>query len=189
MENKILIVDIETTGFFKQNGKIVEVGIVELDIKTGNKEIIFNQVVHERPITQEEVQNSWIVVNGFMTVEEIRSSPELKTKITEIQEIFNKYTLGTTAYNNAFDFEFLEDRGIMFPNKLPCPMKVCTNLCKLPGKYGSFKWPKVPEAYDYLFPNNDYEEIHRGADDAFNEADIVYELIKMDLFKIEKVKQ
>lgn len=30
---KILIIDIETTGFLKQNGKIVEIGIVELDLE------------------------------------------------------------------------------------------------------------------------------------------------------------
>jgi len=33
MENKILIIDIETTGFLPK-GKIVEIGIVELDILT-----------------------------------------------------------------------------------------------------------------------------------------------------------
>lgn len=45
---EILIIDLETTGFLTQGGKIVEVGIVELDLETGNKKIIFDQVVHEK---------------------------------------------------------------------------------------------------------------------------------------------
>ena len=32
---KILILDIETTGFLQEGGKIVEVGIVELDLSNG----------------------------------------------------------------------------------------------------------------------------------------------------------
>lgn len=38
--NKILILDIETTGFLQQGGKIVEIGIVELDLSNGNKKKI-----------------------------------------------------------------------------------------------------------------------------------------------------
>jgi DNA polymerase-3 subunit epsilon len=56
-------------------------------------------------------------------------------------------------------------------------------VCKIPGNYGKYKWPKVEEAYDFFFPNNNYVEKHRGADDAFHEADIVYELHKIGLFK------
>ncbi|MCK5906008.1 MAG: hypothetical protein KAG37_00375, partial [Flavobacteriales bacterium] len=83
-----------------------------------------------------------------------------------------------------FDFEFLISRGFRFPKMLPCPMLLSTDVCKLPGNYGKYKWPKVEEAYDHFFPNNTYVEKHRGADDAFHEADIVYELHKMGLFKI-----
>lgn len=185
MKDKILIIDIETTNFLDQGGKIVEVGIVELDVKSGEKKIIFDKVCHERPITKEEVESSWIVTNGFMTVDEIQKSKTLESMRDEIQEILNKYDLGATAYNNIFDFGFLESRGFVFPKKLPCPMLLSTNICKIAGKYGKYKWPSVPEAYDFYFPNNDYQEIHRGADDAFNEADIVYELLLRGVFKLK----
>lgn len=180
---KIIIIDIETTGFLNQNGKIVEVGIVELNLETGEKKIVFDSVVHERPITREEVEKSWIVSNGFMNVEEIRNSPELKTKMAEIQEIINSYPLGATAYNNKFDFDFLESRGIKIPKKLACPMKLSTNICKIPGNYG-YKYPKAQEAYDFFFGKTDYIEKHRGADDAFHEADIILELYKRGVFKV-----
>lgn len=62
-------------------------------------------------------------------------------------------------------------------------MKLSTNICQLPGNRG-FKWPKVPEAYEFFFGKTGYIESHRGADDAFHEADIVYELFKRGVFKI-----
>ena len=41
-ENKILIIDIETSAFIDEGGKILEVGIVELDLENGEKKILFN---------------------------------------------------------------------------------------------------------------------------------------------------
>jgi len=181
---KILIIDIETTGFLNQGGKIVEVGIVELNLENGERKIIFDKVTHEKGITKSEVENAWIISNSDLTVEDVRHSKRLDLLKPEIQEILNNYKLGATAFNRSFDFDFLEDRGFIFPKKLPCPMLLSTDIIKLPGKFGNFKWPKVEEAYDYFFQNNDYIEKHRGADDAFHEAEIVYELYKKGYFKL-----
>jgi len=182
--SKILIVDIETTQFLNKGGKIVEIGIVELDLENGNRQILFDNVMHERPITLEEVQSAWIIENSDLTVEAIQNSKQLSEYKKEIQEIIYRYQAGATAFNNKFDFDFMEDRGFVFPRKLPCPMLLSTDICKLPGKYGSYKWPKVQEAYDFFFGDNDYEEKHRGADDAMHEAEIVYELYTRGVFKI-----
>jgi DNA polymerase III epsilon subunit-like protein len=32
-----------------------------------------------------------------------------------------------------------------------CTMKETTNICKLPGSYGKFKWPKLTEAHEHFF--------------------------------------
>lgn len=183
---KILVIDIETTGFLNQGGKIVEVGIVSLDLENGQKEIVFNSVVHERPITREEVENSWIVQNGYISVEEIQMSEMLKNKLPEIQKVIDSYPSGATAFNKSFDFDFLKSRGVKFPKELPCPMILSTDICRLPNQYGysSYKWPKVEEAWKHFFPEIEYVELHRGADDAFHEADIVYELYKLGVFKL-----
>lgn len=184
--SKILILDIETTGFLNNGGKIVEVGIVELDLDNGNKKILFDKVTHEKGITLEEVENSWIVNNSDLTIDDIRYSKRLDLLKEEIQNIINSYPLGATAYNNKFDFDFLEDRKIYFPKKLACPMILSTDIVKIPSSngYSDYKWPKVEEAYDYFFPDNDFVEKHRGADDAFHEADIVYELYKRGIFSL-----
>lgn len=180
---KILIIDIETTGFSPAKGKIVEIGIVELDLATGNKQIIFDQVCREEEATTEEIEKSWIVENSTLTTDEILGSQFLHVMAPEIQSILNTYEAGATAFNNTFDFGFLEHRGFTFPKKLACPMRLATNVCQIPGKYG-FKWPKVEEAHKHFFGDTGYVEQHRGADDAFHEADIVYELYKAGVFQL-----
>lgn len=58
--SKILIIDLETTGFSPKSSFIVEVGIVELDISNGEKKILFDQVCWEKGITKEIVQNIYV---------------------------------------------------------------------------------------------------------------------------------
>lgn len=181
---KILVLDLETTGFLNENGKIVEIGIVELDLDTGDCKIIYNQVCHEKGITLEDVANSWIVQNSDLNIEQIKYSPSLDRIKPTVQKILDDYPLGATAFNNAFDFGFMSSRGFVFPNKLDCPMKLSTDICKLPSSRGGYKWPKVQEAWDFFFGETGYIEQHRGADDALHEAKIVYELYKMGVFKL-----
>ena len=118
-ENKILIIDIETSNFIDEGGKILEVGIIELDLDNGEKKILFDKVTHEKGITKDEVETSWIIEHSDLTVEEVRHSKNLDILKDEIQEIVNDYPLGATAFNRVFDFTFLESRGIKFPKKLP----------------------------------------------------------------------
>lgn len=180
---KIVIIDIETTGFLQKGGKIVDIGIVELNLEDGSMEVLFDQVTHERGITKEEVEDSWIVKNSSLTLEEIRHSKRLDHYKEELQSIFDKYYV--TAFNKAFDFGFLRDRGLLIKKELDCPMHVCTNICKLPGKFGKYKWPKVEEAMATLIPEiENYVEAHRGCSDALDEAQIVYKLYQMGKFRI-----
>lgn len=182
---EITILDIETTGFLKQGGKIVEIGIVSLCLETGVVKELFNQVMHERPITKEEVSSSWIVNNSSLTIEDIQKSRQLKEYVEEIQNILEGSENGVTAWNSDFDFGFLEDRGFKFLKKLPCPMKQTTNFFKLPkiGGYGGYKWAKVEEAYKILFEDQAYKEAHRGGEDAKDEAKIIFELYKRGAYK------
>jgi len=189
---EILILDIETTKFLNNGGKIIEIGIVSLNLETGERKIIFSEFCHEAGITLKEVEDSWIIENSDITVEDIRQSKKLFILQPKIQEIINSYPLGATAFNNDFDFGFMESRGFVFPKKLPCPMKLSVDVLKIPptakmvkAGFNKFKTPNVQEAYNYFFPNNTYIEQHRGADDAFHEAEIVWELYKLGIFKID----
>lgn len=183
---RILVIDIETTGFLAQGGTIVEVGIVRLNLKTGKKTILMDAVTHEGGITKEEVRKSWVVHNSSLSVEQIRYSEKFSSLVKRIQRIINDYPDGATAFNKEFDFSFLKSRGIKFVKELPCPMLKSTPVVKLPSKYpqyGPYKWPTVEEAFGFFFPGNTkYIEEHRGADDAWHEADIVLKLHELGKF-------
>lgn len=183
IDKRILIIDIETTGFLTNGGKIVEIGIVSIDLENGKKEVLFDSLCKEKGITLPEIETSWIVRNSDMNPLEVWNAPILEDLKPQIQSILNEYPNGCTAYNNVFDFGFMEDRGFTFPRKLKCPMKVLTPVMKIPAKgRGGYKWPNVQEAWDYFFGKTGYVEKHRGADDAFHEADIVYEAYKRGIF-------
>lgn len=186
MERKILIVDIETTGFLYNGGKIVEVGIVELNLDTFSKVVLYDKVVQEAGMTQKSIEDAWIFKNSDLTVEEVLAAPLLDGEIEEIQDIVDAYPNGITAFNRDFDIKFLSDRGVVFPKLLPCPILLSTPICKLPNQYrsGGYKWPKVEEAYRHFFPDAKYVEKHRGADDAIHEAGIVLVLFRLGLFKV-----
>lgn len=180
MTNEILIVDIETTGFLKEQGLIVEVGIVKLNLDTGTGKLIYDTLVKEQGFSHIH-KNAWIFQNSDLSYEEIINASPLD--IPTIQQIFNGYL--ATAYNKRFDFDFLIDRGLII-RELNCPMKMCTPLCKLPGNFG-YKYPTVQEAYDFFFEENDYIEKHRAGDDALHESQIVWELYKMGKFPVPRI--
>jgi len=175
---KILIL-----GFLNSGGHIVEVGMVELNLETGESHIIFDKTVREDGMSESEVKASWIVNNSDLTAAEVMASDTLESLRAEIQGMIDSYPLGATAYNNEFDFGFLESRGFRFTKKLACPMKLSTNIVRIPNARG-FKWPKVQEAYDFFVGKNDYVEKHRGADDAIHEAVIVKKLYDMGVFSV-----
>lgn len=183
--NKILILDIETTGFLNQGGSIVEIGIVELDLDTGEIKEVFESLVKEKILTAKHRQEpfGWIFNNSDLTASDVRNAPEETEVFLQVQAILNKYPLGCTAFNKKFDFDFLKSRGIGI-KELPCPMILSTDICKLPGRFDNYKWPKVEEAFKYFYPDIDYTEKHRGLDDAKHEAMIVYALYKLDIFKL-----
>jgi DNA polymerase-3 subunit epsilon len=174
---KIAIVDIETTGFLPK-GLILEVGIAELDLETGNAISIYDKLVKEEGFSEDH-KDSWIFKNSDLKHEDIMSADPLD--VSAIQEILNNYS--ATAFNKRFDFGFFRARGLQV-DELDCPMLLATNVCRLPGKFRSYKWPTVEEAWKHFFPNESYSEKHRGADDAMHEAKIVYELYKMGVFRV-----
>ena len=186
MNNQVLVVDIETTGFLNQNGKIVEIGMVLLDLSDGKVTPFYNSLVKEPGFDKRHTQKplGWIFSNSDLSYEEVLNAPDLEQQRETIQSAFDQYP--ATAFNKAFDFDFLSDRGFRI-NDLACPMQLATPICKLPNMYGysDYKWPKVEEAWLHFFGNTGYVEAHRGLDDAKHEALIVYELYKLGVFKVK----
>ena len=186
MKKIILVVDIETTGFLNQGGKIVEIGIVKIDLNTGYIVPAYSSLIKEKGFDDSHRKGKfgWIFKNSDLTFDEANHAPNLESQREIIQGLFNEFQ--ATAYNKEFDFGFLNDRGFEI-NELPCPMLLATPILNLPSisGFGSPKWPKVEEAWEYFFGNTGYIESHRGLDDAKYEAKIVYELYKLGKFRTE----
>ncbi len=179
---KIAVIDIETTGLDPVYNLICEVGIVELDLSTGERKVIFDKIVKEDGFGEEH-RGEWIFQYSNLIFEDVLDAPKLEIYRDELQAIFNKY--GISAFNKSFDLGFLKNRGFVFPYELPCIMITATNVCRIPFRNPldieryegqEYKWPKVQEAWNFLFPNSDYIEGHRATDDAMHEAKILYEL-------------
>ena len=66
MENKILVVDIETTGLDKVKDCIVEIGAAEIDLKTGIITGVFNSLCREKHLTAKH-RDAWIFSNSDLT--------------------------------------------------------------------------------------------------------------------------
>jgi len=181
-ENKVGIVDIETTGINPDLHLIVEVGIVELNLKSGETEVIIESLVKE-PTFGVKYKNAWIFKNSNMKFEEIDNAPSLSSIKSELQNISENYYL--TAFNKSFDFGFLQSRNIYVKHELPDIMEVARDVCKIPRVTGNYKYPNVKEAWDYFFPTINYKEKHRAIDDAIHEAQILFEMFKRGYYKID----
>lgn len=176
-ENKILIVDIETTNFLQRGGLIVEIGIVSVNLENGNVEVLYDEKVKEEGLTKEHA-DSWIFNNSDLKIDDCLNAKPLDLK--KISELLANNRV--TSYNTEFDFGFLRDRGVII-NELPCLMKISKDVCKIPMKSGEgIKMPSFQEAWNKIV-GEEYEEKHRGVDDAIHEARVAFELYKTGDFK------
>ncbi|MEA3558644.1 MAG: exonuclease domain-containing protein, partial [Candidatus Thermoplasmatota archaeon] len=105
---RIAIVDIETTGFESRKDLILEIGVVELLLESGETNILFDSIVREKGFGNDH-KDSWVLNNSDLDFEDVRDAPTLKSKKAEIQELLFSYHV--TAYNSTFDFGFLRARG------------------------------------------------------------------------------
>lgn len=62
-------------------------------------------------------------------------------------------------------------------DKYYCTMKKTTDLCKIPGKYGKYKWPKLMELHQFLFGEK-FEDAHDALADVKATRRCYYELVK-----------
>lgn len=183
----IAIVDLETTGFLNQKGLIVEIGIASLDLNNGTIKSEFSSLIKESGFNSAHAKPpyGWIFDNSTLEYSEVEKAPTMDSLFDQIQAVINMFPTGITAYNAAFDLPFLKSRSFTF-KPLPCPMIAATPVVNLPpaGRRNEPKWPKVQEAWDYLFGDTGYVEQHRALDDALHEAEIVYELYKRGAYPL-----
>ena len=177
---EILVVDIEIGNidvtkdkWAVENCLICEIGIVNLDLDSGEIKPVFDQTCREDISPDPE---SWVFKNTSLTCKMVNESTHLKDFKDELQKIFNSKPV--TSWNHEFDFKHLEcpSRCLTIPTKFWDPKRTLKNFLKIPFDSGTgYKWPKVTEAFKYFYPNKKWQQNHRAIDDATIEAAIIFQ--------------
>jgi DNA polymerase III alpha subunit (gram-positive type) len=175
---KLLVVDIETTGFYAQSDAIVEIGIALVDTVTKKIELVFDNVIKHDKFNSKRHKNSWIFQNTTLTVEDVENAKPLDDYKEELQALFDKYKM--TAYNKSFDLRFLKAAGFQM-NDVKCLMQTATQYSEYKDKNGKTKRPSVEEIYNQFFMKNGeiYVEEHRAGADAKDEAKIMLHMVDL----------
>lgn len=106
-------------------------------------------------------------VHGVTQEVAMREGIPLRTALSEFQEALNSaHTL--VAHN--LEYDLLVMRAEFFRmglkakrvNNLFCTKDHSTNLCKIPGKYGQYKWPTLAEACKILCNHEFYAHVSKN---------------------------
>lgn len=183
MKDEILVLDIEATDVNVKTALLLELGIVVLNTKTGEIREVFSATFKDPKLTRKH-HKAWIFSNSSMTVDEIRESKDVEFYRDEIQAIFTEFSGRITAWNRPYDSTILERYGFDLGEEMGDPMRISTDYFKIPSNgRGSYKWPKVIEAYPIMTGEENYDEAHRGLQDAKDEARVIFELIKAGVYE------
>lgn len=164
---RIAVLDLETTGFVPSDC-IVEIGVCEIDLETGQTTRLLDMPVREHQFQKSTHRHSWVFSHSTLKFWDVLNATPWKNAKKELEWILRHYPI--TAFNKAFDFAFLKQRDLVPLRELPCPMIRAAEVLKIPGPYGQYKWPTLEEAWEHYFPGLDYIEQHRAFDDALHEA-------------------
>ena len=86
---------------------------------------------------------------------------------------------------NIIGAEFIRNNIESLENKTPriCTMKSSTAFCKLPNKWGKYKWPKLMELHTKLFGEG-FEEAHDAIADIQATAKCFFELLELKVISL-----
>jgi len=156
-----LFFDTETTGFVHKNSAlndprqphIVQLGAI---LTTEDARVVgeLNLIV---------APDGWIISEEVAAIHGINQSLALEYGFSE-NAVFRTFCAmcqkaeKIVAHNLDYDLSILRIAHARYGSeeqfeKLEgyCTMKESTNICKLQGRYGNYKWPKMQEAYKHFF--------------------------------------
>ncbi|KKM71341.1 hypothetical protein LCGC14_1431560, partial [marine sediment metagenome] len=167
LTDRVIVIDIETTGFDSSVDKIIEIGIIEVNLKTKERKVLFNSPIYEEGVDLHK--NSEFFKMSSLDYSNITDYPSLEFLENTLQFIFDNIRI--TSFNMNFDLGFLESRGFLFPKKLQ-DLMTHTRKIMPKGKKYNFEY-----AYRFLFNSSknkesnylsdpDYRQQHHAIDDA-----------------------
>lgn len=181
---KILVLDLETASHDTsidalrnlENSIITEIGIVQLNLLTGEIDPVFNQVCRENKTCSPD---SWVFKNSSLSPEEVEASKHIEDYGEELQRLFDEQFV--TSWWHDYDFRRLEhqSRGFTIHNKFWDPALTLVPYMKIPFPNGTgLKRPSVSEAYRYFNPGKSLTHPHRALKDATIEAQIIFQAVQ-----------
>jgi len=181
---EVFVLDTETTGLDgAPKDKIVDIAICKVTLGENKVEEVFSSVVgHDISKWDERLRRAWIFENSDLTLEAVADAPpekEVAEKVTKILSGGN-----VTSFNVSFDmdrFLYREPwslRGRFVPFR--CIMLASRDVCKIPGLYDEYKWPRLEEAYRMIVKGDPADiggpQSHRALGDALMASYVLLEL-------------
>jgi DNA polymerase III epsilon subunit-like protein len=196
---KIIVFDTETTGFPSSSLSLEEqpyicqfAGIVyEYDFETG----VINEIHREdqliRPMI--EIPHDSSMIHGI-TTEMVVNAPTFGEYASRLLEIFGRCDMAV-AHNIAFDRDVIANELLrsgfskdFLPEKTFDTMTSTKEMCRLPGRLGGYKSPKLAELHMFLF-NKGFENAHNALADVVATGNCLQELLKRGVVEIDEPVQ
>ena len=183
-KTEVYVVDTETTGLTgAPKDKVVDIAVCRVFLGEDRVDKIYSSVVgHDTKRWNDELRRSWIFENTDLTLDMVDRAPREADVVHDISKILSGKN--TTSFNFSFDFDkflFREPWGLLH-RIVPfrCIMLASKDVCRLPGLYDDYKYPRLDEAYKMIV-NGDPAKIgdmkaHRAMSDAVVASHILLEL-------------
>lgn len=158
-QTNVLFFDTETSGMVEwkrpagpHQPHIVQLAALLVGGRTGD-ELTYKAVIRPEGWT---ISKEAEAVHGYSTERAVMDGVELWRAMWEFDRLIGRAGM-VVAHNIKFDLLLVESEMIRlrlplrWPSQQFCTMDATTDICKLPGYYGQYKWPKLEEAYEHFF--------------------------------------
>jgi len=186
----VYVVDTETTGLLgAPKDKIVDIAVCKVTLGDDKVENVYSSIVgHDTGKWNDELKRSWIFENTDLTPDMVNDAPPESKVASDISKILKGANV--TSFNFQFDFDkFLYREPWSLRNDIVpfrCVMLASKNVCKIPGMYEDYKYPKLSEAYKMIVKGDPAEihgvQEHRALSDAIMASHILLELYRTDRY-------
>jgi DNA polymerase III alpha subunit (gram-positive type) len=186
----IYVLDTETTGLRGcPDDHVVDIGVAYLNTSTGEVKGVFSSIVgYDVSLWDISHKDAWIFNNTDLTLEQVANAPDQDSVREGLIDVIGDRNV--TSYNTAFDFGkflFKEPWDLCpFISEYPDIMIKAASFCKIPGRFGDYKWPKLDHAYSVLCPDDPAnihgKQDHRALSDAVVASYVLKSLIEKGLY-------
>lgn len=186
----IYVLDTETTGLDGYpKDVVVDIAVCRVDLGRGTVREAYSSVVgYDVSAWSPERRNAWIFQNTDLTLDMVASAPRADIVAGEIRELLRGRRV--TSFNFTFDMDrFLYHgpwnlREVIAQER--CIMLASADVCRIPGLYEKYKWPRLEEAYSMIVDGDPAgiggEQTHRALSDAMMASHILIALSRKGCF-------